>query len=113
LTEEGFGSDSVAGSVLGLPEVGSEMFVKNHCLGNVVLGSIARDGPVPVSSGPSLLASLLAQDSASASLEASLKPEESSPTPVHLFSSGSSLGASKVGERLRFSRPMASISKPF
>jgi hypothetical protein len=103
----------MAGSVMGLQEVGSEMFSKDHRLGNVVLGSTARDGLVPVSFGPSLLASLLAQDSASASLEASLKPEESSPAPVHLFSSGSSSRAAEVGERLRLSSPMASISKPF
>jgi len=96
LTEEGFGSDSVSGSELGLSEVGFEMFSKDHQLGNVVLVSIARDGLVPVSSGPSLSASLLAQDSASASLEASLKPEGSSSAPVHLFSGGFSSGAAEV-----------------
>ncbi len=72
-------------------------------MGNEVLASTARDGLVPVSSSLSLSASLLAQDSASASLEASLKPEGSSPALVHLFSRGSSLGAAKVGERLRLS----------
>lgn len=35
LTEEGFGFDSVSGSVLGLSEVGSETFSKDHQLGNV------------------------------------------------------------------------------
>jgi len=48
LTEEGFGSVSVASSVLGLPKVGYEMVV---------------------SSCPTLLTSLLAQESAMASLE--------------------------------------------
>jgi hypothetical protein len=58
---------------LGLPKVGSEFFLKDHRLGNVVLVSTARDGLVPVSSGPSPSASLLEQESAIVSLEASLK----------------------------------------
>jgi hypothetical protein len=33
LTEEGFGSGSVVGSVLGLPEVGFEMFLKGSPIG--------------------------------------------------------------------------------
>ncbi len=41
LMEEGFGSDPVDGSVLGLPEFESEMFSKDHRLGNVVLVSTA------------------------------------------------------------------------
>jgi hypothetical protein len=82
LTEEVFGSDSV----LGLLEVGSEMFLKVHRLGNVVLDSTAQDGLDPMSSGPTLSASLLAQESTMVSLEASLKPEGSSPALVHLFS---------------------------
>jgi hypothetical protein len=70
-------------------------------LGNEVLASTARDGLVPVSSSLSLSASLLVY--ASASLEASLKLEGSSPALVHLFSRDSSSGAAKVGERLRLS----------
>jgi len=81
LTEEGFGSNLLASSVLGLPEVGFEMFSKDHRLGNVVLVSTARDRLVPVS--------LLVQESATATLEASLKPEGSSPALVYLFSGGS------------------------
>jgi hypothetical protein len=113
LTKEGFGFDSMASSVLGLPKVGSEMSSKDHQLGNVVLVSTARDGLVPMSSGPTLSASLHAQESITASLKASLKPEGSSPAPVHLFSGGSSPRVAEVGERLRLSRPMASISKSF
>jgi len=94
--DEGFGSDLV----LGLPKVRSVMFSKVHQLGNVVLDYSARDGLDPVSSGPTLSSSLLAQESATTSLEASLKPEGSSPIPVHLFSNGSSLGAAELGERL-------------
>jgi hypothetical protein len=101
LMEEGFGSDPVDGSVLGLPEFESEMFSKDHRLGNVVLVSTARDGLVPVSSGPSPSTSLLEQESATMS------------TLVHLFPSGSSSGAVELGERLLLSRPMASTSKPF
>jgi hypothetical protein len=107
--DEGFGSDLV----LGLPKVRSVMFSKVHQLGNVVLDYSARDGLDPVSSGPTLSSSLLAQESATTSLEASLKPEGSSPIPVHLFSNGSSLGAAELGERLCLSHPVASISKPF
>jgi hypothetical protein len=91
LTKEVFGFDSV----LGLLEVGSEMFLKVHRLGNVVLDSTAQDGLDPMNSGPTL------------------KPEGSSPAPVHLFSCGSSSGAAKLGERLHRSRPMALILKPF
>jgi hypothetical protein len=71
--------------MLGLSEVGFEMFSKDHRLGKVVLVSTARDGLVPMCFGPTLSASLLAQESATASLEASLKPEGSSPAPVHLL----------------------------
>jgi hypothetical protein len=66
-----------------------------------------------VSSGPTLLASLVAQESATTSLEASLKLEGSSLAPVHLFFGGSSSRVAEVGERLRLSCPMASISKQF
>jgi hypothetical protein len=65
------------------------MFSKDHRLGNVVLVSTARDRLVPVSSSPTLLACLLVQESATATLEASLKPEGSSPALVYLFSGGS------------------------
>jgi hypothetical protein len=53
------------------------------------------------------------QDSASASLEASLKLEAFSPAPVHLFSGGSSSRVAEVGERVHLSCPIALISKPF
>jgi hypothetical protein len=56
----------------------------SNWLRNVVLVSTARDGLVPVSSGPTLSESLLAQESATTSLEASLKLEGSSSAPVHL-----------------------------
>jgi len=46
-------------------------------------------------------------------LEASLKPEGSSLAPVHLFFGGSSSRVAEVGERLRLSCPMVSISKQF
>jgi hypothetical protein len=39
--------------VLGLPEVGYEMFSKDHQLSNEVLVSTAWDGLVPVSLDPS------------------------------------------------------------
>jgi hypothetical protein len=77
LTEEGLGSDSVAGSVLGLLEGGSELVV---------------------SSGPTPSTSLCAQVSSIASLEASLKHEGSSPAPILSFG-GSPSGAAELGER--------------
>jgi len=113
LTEEGFGLVPVDGLVLGLPEVGFEMFSKDHGLGNEVLVSIARDGLVAVSFGPSPSTSLLEQESATVSLEASLKFEGSALAPVHLFPGGSSSGAVELGERLRLSCPVAFTSKPF
>lgn len=84
LTEESFGSESVHGSVLGLLEVWSELFSKDHWLGNEVLVSTARDGLVHVNSGPSSSTSQLEQES-TVSLEASLKSKEFAPAPVHLF----------------------------
>jgi hypothetical protein len=53
------------------------------------------------------------QDSASASLEASLNLEASSLALVHLFFGGSSSRVAEVGERLHLYCPMALISKPF
>jgi hypothetical protein len=96
-----------------MSEVGFEIFLKDHRLRNVVLVSIARDGLVPVSFGPSPLASLLQLESAIVSLEASLKPVGPAPAPVHLFPGGSSSWAVELGERIHLSRPMASTSKPF
>jgi hypothetical protein len=112
LTEEGFGSESVHGSMLGLLEVWFELFSKDHWLGNRVLVSTARDGLVHVNFGPSSSTSQLEQES-KVSLEASLKSKEFAPAPVHLFPSSSSSGAAELGERLRLSRPMASTSKLF
>jgi hypothetical protein len=95
LTEEGFESIPVDGSVLGLPKVGTKMFSKDHRLGNEVLVSTDQDGLVPVSSSPSLT-SLLKQESATVSLEASLKSKGSAPASVDLFPSGSSSGVAKL-----------------
>jgi hypothetical protein len=106
--EEGFGFDQVHGSVLGFLEVWSELFLKDHWLGNKVLVSTARDGLVHVNSGPSSSTSQLEQESI-VSLEASLKSEESSQTSVHFFPSGSSSRAAELGGRLRLSRPMAAL----
>jgi hypothetical protein len=78
LTKAGLGSDSVAGSMLGLLEVGSEMVV---------------------SYGPTPSASLCAQESSLTSSEASLKLEGSSLAPLH-FSGGSPSEAADLGERL-------------
>jgi hypothetical protein len=93
--------------MLGMSAVGPELFLKDLRLGNVVLVSTARNGLVLVSSGPSPSESLLEQESAMVSMEASLKLEGFASALVHFFPSGSSSGADEMGERLRLSRPLA------